>query len=297
MIRARWPDGPRCPRCGGADLVERRTAGGGRRRRWRCRGCRYDFGVTSGTRLHGSKAPLAAWVACAEGAGAAEGTAPVASPTTMRRIRAEVESTGLPPGPARLAALLSDPSHQEVLPTPLAGLARGPRRVLAMLRTRLAGATVARVAAETGLSESHVRRCLRELRRRELAEYEDTAVMWGYEPRRERLWRLRMSEQTLRALPQIGWAEPADPPEPPETLPPEFWYLFWSGQCASRLTLTQDALHIADTLVGGANPAARAWALARLPLDELRQLRSMRGYDTGVVASWLDLTIRQRSDA
>ena len=121
--------------------------------------------------------------------------------------------------------------------------------------------------------------------------------MWGYEARRERLWRLRMSERTLRALPQIGWAEPADPPEPPAKVPPEFWGLFWSGECASRLTLADDALHIADTLVGSDDAAAQAWALARLPLETLVELRSMRGYDTGMVASWLDLTIKERSHA
>ena len=297
MIRARWPDGPRCPRCGGVDPAER-SARDTRRRRWRCRGCRYDFGVTSGTRLHASKASLAAWVAYAEGTNTAEGTSAAAvSPTTKRRMRAAVESTGLPPGPARLAAMLTDKPDRGPLPGPLAGLARGPRLVLAMLRTRLAGATAARVAAETGLSQSHVRRCLRELRRTGFVECEETAVMWGYEARRERLWRLRMSEQTLRALPQMGWAEPADTPEPSTGVPPELWYLFWSGECASRLTLPQNALHTADTLVGGANPAARAWALAMLPLETLAELRSMRGYDTGMVASWLDLTIEKRSHA
>lgn len=296
MIRARWPDGPRCPRCAGADAAERSAAGAGRRRRWRCRRCRYDFGVTSGTRLHGSKAPLASWVACALGTGTPDGAPPAAtSRTTGRRIREAVESTGLPPGPARLAAMLTHQPDQEPPPGPLAGLARGPRLVLAMLRTRLAGATATQVAAETGLSQSHVRRCLRELRRRGFAECEETAVMWGYEARRERLWRLRMSEQTLRALAQIGWTEPSDPPDPPAKVPPEFWYLFWSGQCASRLTLAQDALHVADTLMGGANAAARAWALASLPLETLTELRSMRGYDYGMVASWLDLTIEERS--
>lgn len=298
MIRARWPGGPRCPRCGDAEPADRSAPGTGRRRRWRCRGCRYDFSVTSGTRLQASKAPLATWVASALGTDTADGAAAAAaSRTTGRRIRGAVETTGLPPGPARLAAMLTDQPDQEPPPGPLAGLARGPRLVLAMLRTRLAGATATRVAAETGLSQSHVRRCLRELRRRELAECEETALMWGYEARRERLWRLRMSEQTLRALPQIGWAEPADPPDPPVKVPPELWGLFWSGQCASRLTLKQDALHIADTLVGGTDTAAQAWALTRLPLETLAELRSMRGYDTGVAASWLDLTIEERSNA
>ena len=296
MIRARWPDGPRCPRCGGADPSERSAPGA--RHRWRCRKCRYDFSVTSGTRLQSSKAPLATWVAYALGTGTADAAAvAAASRTTRRRIRGAVESTALPPGPERLAAMLADQPDQRPPPGPLAGLARGPRLVLAMLRTRMAGATAARVAAETGLSRSHVRRCLRELRRREFVECEETAVMWGYEARRERLWRLRMSERTLRALPQIGWAEPADPPEPPAKVPPEFWGLFWSGECASRLTLADDTLHIADTLVGSDDAAAQAWALTRLPLETLVELRSMRGYDTGMVASWLDLTIKERSHA
>ena len=72
---------------------------------------------------------------------------------------------------------------------PLDGMARGPRRVLAMLRTRIVGTTAARVALETGLSVPHTRRCLRRLRADGFVECETASVMWGYRPQRLRLWR------------------------------------------------------------------------------------------------------------
>ena len=119
--------------------------------------------------------------------------------------------------------------------------------------------------------------------------------MWGYTPSRERLWRLVMSEQTLDALPQIGWLPRIESLDPPEMVPPEFWYLFWSGECASRLRLPHDALHIADTLIGGPDEPARIWALTRLPLWALSQLRSMRGHSSGRLAERLDSAIQDRS--
>ena len=208
LIRHRWPDGVRCPRCGAADAAGRKGKG---RRRWRCRGCRHDFCVTTGTCLHASKAPLAAWVGAALGAPASQPGTVAAS--TRRRIRRTVESTGLGPGPERLAALVGA-AHAPLRPGPLAGLAEGHRRVLAVLRTRLAGATAERVAADCGLSESHTRRCLRRLRDAGFVESSQETVMWGYTPRWARLWRLAMSEQALDALPQMGWLPQAEPPGP-----------------------------------------------------------------------------------
>ena len=288
LIRERWPSGVRCPRCGCPDSARRRSAG---RSRWRCRKCRYDFGVTANTLLHASKAPLGAWVSVA--LGHVDSRTGATSPSTTRRIRRTVEGTGLGPGPERLAALVATPAAAQ--PGPLHGLAEGHRRVLATLRARLGGVTAARVAVDCGLSAAHTRRCLRHLRDRGFAESSDETIMWGYAPIRVRLWRLRMNDQTLRALPQIGWIPPAEPHEPPETVPPEFWYLFWSGECASNLRLPADAVHVADTLIGGPAEPARTWALTRLPVDALRQLRTMRGYDSGPLAERLDAAMRHRA--
>ena len=283
MTAARWPEGAQCPRCRSGTVSRRR-------RGWRCGSCRKDFTVITGTTLHGSKAPLSAWVDAA----VSDADSAAVSDKTQRSIRSVVESTGLAAGSRRLAALLAAAPGVGT-PGPLAGVGSGQRKILAVLRTRAAGATAGLVAAETGLSLSHVRRCLRTLRSDGFAETRSVSVMWGYRPQRLTLWRLAMNEHTIAALPQIGWSPP-QPEPPPDGVPGEFWWLFWSGTCASRLRIPEDAVHIADTLIGGPDPAARAWALEMLPLWALQQLRTMRGYDTGEAARWLDFTIKQRQD-
>lgn len=284
MVSLRWPNGVRCPRCQRCEVSPRP-----RRCGWRCRPCRSDFTVMTGTRLHAAKMPLAVWAQAAVHDDFSCGL----SDKSVRRLRRVVESTGLPPGRQRLAALLAE-TPRAAGPGPLAALSGGQRKILAMLRTRAEGATAALVAAETGLSLSHVRRCLKTLHARGFVEVRAMSVMWGYRPQRLRLWRLDMSERTIAALPQIGWSPPAAEP-PAAGVPGEFWWLFWSGQCASQLRIPQDAVHIADTLIGGPDPSARAWALEALPLRALEQLRTMTGYSTGEMARWLDHTIRRRA--
>ena len=214
------------------------------------------------------------------------------SAKTRSRMRRVVESTGLGAGSRRLRALLAAPAGPAES-GPLEGLSAGQRKILAMLRTRAAGAHAALIASETGLSATHVGRCLRVLRAEGFVETEQLSVMWGYKPQRIKVWRLDMNERTIAALPQMGWSPP--PPEPPPTaVPGEFWWLFWSGACASQLRIPEDAVHIADTLIGGPDPPARAWALEALPLWALEALRAMRGYDTGEASRWLDFTIKQR---
>ena len=286
VVLARWADGVRCPRCG-AETSERSAVRS--RRRWRCRGCRFEFTATAGTCLHGSKIPLAVWVAAAV-TGDIDADA---SPAVRSRVREVVESTGLPPGETRLRRLLDGPGGASE-PSPLEGVTAAGRTILACLRGRLTGATAQRIANDCGLSLSHTRRSLRELQSRGFAEHHDTSVMWGYQFRKVRLWRLAISERTLAALPLIGWRPPTQPPET-GTVPPEFWYLFWSGQDASKLTVANDAVHIADTLVGSFDRAARSWALNRLPADALRTLRSMRGYSDGRVAALIDSAIELRA--
>ena len=56
LAASRWPDGFRCPRCGGAAGWE--LAG---RLLWRCQACRHDTSVTAGTVLHRTRTPLTYW--------------------------------------------------------------------------------------------------------------------------------------------------------------------------------------------------------------------------------------------
>ena len=54
----RWPSGVCCTRCG--DMSVARIKGRGQ---WDCRGCGYQFSVTSGTIMHDSHLPLRKWFA------------------------------------------------------------------------------------------------------------------------------------------------------------------------------------------------------------------------------------------
>lgn len=58
----RWPDGPVCPHCKSGDV--RRLEGKSHRRGLhKCRGCRKQFTVTTGTVMHASKISLSKWLA------------------------------------------------------------------------------------------------------------------------------------------------------------------------------------------------------------------------------------------
>lgn len=57
FIRLRWQNGePYCPRCGCFGLYQQRRATG--LLRWRCKGCNYNFSITSGTIFASRKMPL-----------------------------------------------------------------------------------------------------------------------------------------------------------------------------------------------------------------------------------------------
>jgi transposase-like protein len=55
--RLRWPEGPRCPRCDGSSIMRLEA-----RRKYNCAGCKYQFRVTAGTRMHDSHVPGWKWL-------------------------------------------------------------------------------------------------------------------------------------------------------------------------------------------------------------------------------------------
>ena len=59
----RWGDTPCCPRCGDCDVYQMQSRGGGRERgyRWRCRGCKQQHTVRTGTVMEDSRIPLRTW--------------------------------------------------------------------------------------------------------------------------------------------------------------------------------------------------------------------------------------------
>jgi len=58
LVRARWPDGFVCPRCGHATASQFER---GHQRLWQCSGCRTQTSLTAGTPLADTKLPLQHW--------------------------------------------------------------------------------------------------------------------------------------------------------------------------------------------------------------------------------------------
>ena len=62
FVEARWPSGIACPVCGSLDIQERPTR---KPQPYRCRDCRKDFSVKTGTVMQGSNLPLSKWALAA----------------------------------------------------------------------------------------------------------------------------------------------------------------------------------------------------------------------------------------
>src|SRR6478609_5177130 len=61
----RWPEGARCPGCGGAAVIRHgRDDTQGQRQRYRCKACAARFDDLTGTVLAGHHRPLRVWVLC-----------------------------------------------------------------------------------------------------------------------------------------------------------------------------------------------------------------------------------------
>jgi transposase-like protein len=113
----RWGDNAECPHCGSDDVryiapangVSRRTRTGtmSERRVWRCRGCRRQFSVLTGTIMHGTKVSVRSWLfiifeMCASKNGVAAreierkyGVAARTAWFVMHRIREAMKDDGL----------------------------------------------------------------------------------------------------------------------------------------------------------------------------------------------------------
>lgn len=63
MEARRWGDSPCCPHCGELAVYKMSSASGGRNKRflWRCRGCKKQFTVRTGTVCEESRIPLRHW--------------------------------------------------------------------------------------------------------------------------------------------------------------------------------------------------------------------------------------------
>ena len=58
FVKVRWPDGVTCPKCGSHNVQVRPTR---KPQPYRCRSCRADFSVRTGTLMHGTKLGYRTW--------------------------------------------------------------------------------------------------------------------------------------------------------------------------------------------------------------------------------------------
>ena len=58
FVETRWPNGVDCSKCGSLNIQERTTR---KPQPYRCRDCRKDFSVKTGTVMQGSNLPLSKW--------------------------------------------------------------------------------------------------------------------------------------------------------------------------------------------------------------------------------------------
>lgn len=309
LVGFRWPAGVLCPKCGAADPSVRSQDPP---LKWRCRSCRRDFTTTTDTAMHRSKIGLAKWLAAIW---SWDTRPPVLarelgiSAPTSRRIAAALEMTEQPPGEGRLAVLLTQhhdlteamrarlPATLQPEDNPIADLTSGQRTVMAVLRNRPRGAEAEQIASASGLTVEHTASCLEALSRRGYTCCKEASVAWGYGSLTVPLWSLDLNDECILALAFLPRRPDPVDRSLPEQIPPEFWWLFWSGSHAGDLRLPEDAFQVACTLLDGPDRAAREWALRCLPVEALQRCRGMRGYDIDPLASVIDAAILERTIA
>lgn len=316
LIAARWPDEPMCPACSGGARSASRVGEDRAWTTWRCLDCRKRFTVTTGTQIHSTKLTPSDWLA----ATSLPNPTPVSvveaigvSQVTARKIASILQPARNLPLSGRLGHLLGgrrrpepspDPWQIEQLPdtlrahdSPLVTLSDGSKSVLNALRARPFGATPAKLAELADVSYSQTSRCLIEFERRGWAERTKAKVQHGHELRSVTLWQLSWSTGCMEALSFLRDRPTRRAEEAADRVPQRFWRSFWSGASADTLRISEHGLHIAETLIGGRDVCARAWALSALPTNVLRECRTLRGFDAGLTAELLDAELARRTAA
>lgn len=165
------------------------------------------------------------------------------------------------------------------------GLTRSEVKTLAALARHPNGLRSNRaVARATGLSptaagRAAARLCVLELASRateDVAEGSVTTVQ---------VWKLRVGRPWFEIADEVARTVLPERPDPgtSDHVPPRFWHQFWNVH-PRQLDTDADGAFIALRLVGGDDPAGRAWALRHLDADALDAVRRARGVDVRLVA-------------
>ncbi|WP_423919681.1 transposase [Candidatus Poriferisodalis sp.] len=313
ICEARWNGPvPACPHCGGMRLSVV-APDGSAWTKWRCAACRKRFTAATRTRMHATKLSPADWLRIVEIDTLFAATIAAAvsvSLVTARKIVALLAPVAECGRSERLqflvAARSTRPASQDgwqrdqlsvilrAQDNPLRSLSAGAKATMNALRARPFGATAAKLAHLSGVSYAQTLRCLASLEERGFAAGSPETISWGNGTRKVTLWRLSWSEGCMRVLGYLREVPTRRPDDLEDRVPERYWHCFWSGAAAETLRISQHGLHIAETMIGGRDPCARAWALSNLPISVLRECRTVRGCDTGLTAEMIDAEITRR---
>lgn len=150
--------------------------------------------------------------------------------------------------------------------------------VLAVIREHAWGAETSYIVRVTGLESEHAESALAHLRSQGYVNAAKQTISWYYGHRRVSLWREAFRADLLgQALPRFTPTR-----EEGDGIPPQFWWLFWSGMDPMFLRLSQHALYIASRMIApeGSRRSlpAEVWALDCIPTGTLSELAEVRGY-------------------
>ena len=170
--------------------------------------------------------------------------------------------------------MAGDPRDADTAINPFEGLSADENLVVAALRGRHRGATVASLAADAALPQHTTLQCLGVLQARDLAESTRRRVASHHVPLRVAVWSLsNLAWKALRWMPARLKVPSAGDPDEETGLPVELWPVFWSGQRVSEFRVLADGERICEALLQAPMPEARVWALLNLPCEVLEHSR------------------------
>ena len=170
--------------------------------------------------------------------------------------------------------MAGDPRDADTAINPFEGLSADENLVVAALRGRHRGATVASLAADAVLSQHTTLQCLVVLQARNLAESTCRRVASFHVPLLVDVWNLsNLAWKALRWMPARLKVPSCGDPDAETGLPVELWPVFWSGQRVSEFRVLADGERICEALLQAPMPEARVWALLNLPCEVLEHSR------------------------
>ena len=162
---------------------------------------------------------------------------------------------------------------------------------LATVRAFPQGVDAPYISQATGLAPGPVDSALGVLRAEDLVFPTSETIPWYHRSREVLLWKEKPRRWLLRQ-PLPRYREPPGPP--PEEIPPQFWWMFWSMDPID-IRLPKDAWYVASRMLAPEGSwrylPGETWALRSLPTWALQKVLESRGYRSTPVAARVELRI------